>query len=99
VLQSRIERATLTPEMFGIRRARLEELKGGDPSQNARTAQEVLSGRPGPVREAVIFNAAAALYVAGAASDLEEGLPLAAEAIDRGRARSVLEKVRKLTNE
>ncbi len=98
-LQSRIEPATLTPEMFGIRRARLEELRGGDPAQNARIAREVLSGRPGPVRDAVLVNAAAALYVAGAAGDLEEGIPLAAEAIDRGRARAVLEKVRKVTNE
>ena len=95
----RIARYTLVPETFGIRRAQLQQLAGGSPAENARIAMQVLEGAAGPVRDAVLLNAAAALYLAGAAGDMEEGFPLAAEAIDRGRARAVLEKVRKLTNE
>ena len=93
----RLARYTLVPETFGIQPARLEQLRGGPPSENARIAQEVLAGRSGPVREAVLFNAAAALYVAGIAGDIQAGFSLAAHSLDRGAAREVLEKVRRIT--
>lgn len=97
--KERMARYQLVPETFGIRRARLEEIRGGPPAQNARVAEEVLSGKPGPVRDAVLLNAAAALYVAGAAGDIDAGLALARRALDQGKAREVLEKVKRITHE
>ena len=95
----RVARYTITPEMFGIRKARLEQIRGGSPQENAQIAGEVLAGRPGPVRDAVLLNAAAALYVAGVAGDIEQGLMLVSQALDRGKALAVLEQLRKITNE
>lgn len=95
----RTARYTLVPETFGIRRARLEEIRGGDVQENARIAREVLDGKSGPVRDAVLINAAAALYAAGAAGDLANGLALARESVDRGKAKEVLEKIRRITHE
>ena len=93
----RMARYTLIPETFGIRRARLEEIRGGTAAENARIALDVLKGKSGAVRDAVLLNAAAALYVAGAAGDIANGLVLARESIDRGKALAVLEKVRQIT--
>ncbi len=93
----RVAHYSLLPETFGIQPARLDQLQGGSPQENARIAEEVLAGRPGPIRDAVLFNAAAALYVAGAAGDIEIGLSLAAQALDRGRAGEVLERIRRIT--
>lgn len=95
----RLARYTLTPETFGIPPARLSDLKGTTAAENARIAQAVLDAQPGSVREAVLFNAAAALYVAGAAGDFNAGLILARWSLDRGKAREVLELVKRLTHE
>ena len=94
----RTARYTLVPETFGIRRARPEQLTGGTPAENARIAEEVLSGGGGAVRDAVLLNAAAALVVAGMAGDLDAGLALARPALDQGRAKAVLEKVRRISH-
>ena len=94
----RIARYTLVPETFGLRPARPEQLKGGAPTENARIAQMVLEGEAGPVRDAVLLNAAAALYVAGSAGDLNSGLALARQSLDQGKAKSVLEKVRRISH-
>lgn len=93
----RFARYTITPETFGIRKVCMEEIRGGSPQENARTAGEVLAGKIGPVRDAVVLNAAAALYVAGAAGDLGQGVTLVSQALDRGKALAVLEKVRQIT--
>jgi anthranilate phosphoribosyltransferase len=72
---------------FGLAPARLEDLRGGDRAANARTLREILSGAErGPRREAVLLNAAAALFVGGKAKSLTEGIDLAAETIDSGKA-------------
>jgi len=97
--RERMARYELLPETFGIRRARLEELRGGQAPENARVAQEVLAGKPGAVRDAVLLNAAAALYAAGAAGDLDAGLALSRRALDQGGALAVLEKVRRMTHD
>ena len=94
----RIARYTLVPETFGIRRALLRDLIGGAPAENARIAQRVLGGDKGPIRDAVLLNAAAALYAAGAAGDLDSGMVLARQALDTGKAASVLEKVKRITH-
>lgn len=93
----RMARYTLVPETFGIRRARLEEIRGGTAAENARIALDVLEGKSGAVRDAVLLNAAAALYVAGAAGDIANGLALARDSADRGKALEVLEKVKRIT--
>ena len=67
-------------------------MRGGGPEDNARIAHEVLDGAKGARREVVLLNAAAALRAAGLARDWKEGLGLAAEAIDSGRAAGVLER-------
>ena len=84
---------TVRPEQFGLPRVPLEALAGGDAQQNARITSEILDGKPGPQRDVVLLNAAAALVVAGAAADWHAGLQLAAEAVDSGAA---LDKLRGL---
>ncbi|HXH14150.1 MAG TPA: anthranilate phosphoribosyltransferase [Alphaproteobacteria bacterium] len=84
---------TIRPEQFGLPRVPLEALAGGDAQQNARITIEILEGKPGPQRDVVLLNAAAALVVAGAAADWHAGLQLAAEAVDSGAA---LDKLRGL---
>ncbi len=97
-VQSRILPYTVTPEQFGLSRSPLEKLKGGTVQRNGQIALQVLGGERGPVRDAVLLNAAAVLYVAGAAGGIRNGLILAADAIDHGRATAVLERVKKITN-
>ncbi|HXW81575.1 MAG TPA: anthranilate phosphoribosyltransferase [Acidimicrobiales bacterium] len=79
------------PAALGLARAGAAELKGGDPAVNARAVKDVLDGASGPHRDIALLNAAAALVVVGEASDLEQGLSLAGESVDSGRARSCLE--------
>lgn len=77
---------TITPEEFGLKRRRLDEIRGGDGAANAVALRRVLEGEPGAYRDIVLLNAAAALCVAGRADDIGEGLVQAARAIDDGSA-------------
>jgi anthranilate phosphoribosyltransferase len=81
----------LDPAELGLAPAPLEAMLGGDPVENARIAREILDGAPGPRRDIVLLNSAAALRAAGRAPSWVDGLELAAQAIDSGRARQVLE--------
>lgn len=81
----------LVPEDLGLTRAPVEAIRGGDAVQNAQIIREILDGAPGPKRDVVLVNAAAAFVVAGRARDLKEGLDLARQAIDSGKARAKLE--------
>ena len=87
---------TVTPEDAGLPRAEAESLRGGDAAGNAEIAREVLAGAPGPRRDVVLLNAAAALVVADKARDLAAGVAQAAAAIDDGRAAAVLERAREI---
>jgi anthranilate phosphoribosyltransferase len=78
------------PADLGLQPARPEDLKGGDPTTNAALIRRVLAGQDGPRRDVVLLNTAAALRACGLAPDWEEGIALAAEAIDSGRAAKVL---------
>ena len=89
-----LKAARITPEMAGLSRATLEDLKGGDAEANAAILYDVLAGIPGPRRDIVLFNAAAALVAAGLAGDLKEGVSIGAEAIDSGEAAATLAKLR-----
>ncbi len=78
---------------FGLAPADLDAVAGGDPAENATTTRSVLAGQPGPKRDLVLLNAAAAIYVGGLVPDLEAGVAKAAEAIDSGAAADVLERL------
>ena len=80
----------LDPSTLGLARASLDDLRGGDAEEAASIARGVLSGEPGPRRDVVLLNAAAALEVAGRSADVAEGLLLAADAIDSGAAAGTL---------
>jgi anthranilate phosphoribosyltransferase len=88
----------VAPEDAGLPRASLEDLKGGDPEYNANALQEAISGIESPYRHAVVYNAAAGLVIAGKATDLKEGAKLANEAIDSGRAHTILKKLVDMSN-
>src|SRR2546422_9974358 len=76
------------PEDFGMPRASIKDLQGGDREQNAQIIRGILDGEAGPKRDIVLMNAAAALVAGGRARDLKEGAGLAAKAIDSGAARA-----------
>lgn len=92
------DRFILEPEHIGLHRARLEVLKGGEAAHNAMELKRLLQGQHGTYRDIVVFNASAALVVSGAIPDLKQGLQMAEEAIDSGKARKTLEKLIALTN-
>ena len=85
------------PEDFGLPRASIEAVKGGDAAANARLLREVLSGAAGPHRDLVLANASAALVVAGKASDFPSGVETARHAIDSGAALATLDKLVQIT--
>lgn len=88
----------ISPEQFGVSRATIDEIKGGDPAYNAQALRDLFDGAVGPYRDIVRLNAAAALVVAGKARDMAQGMELAAEALDFGRARQKLEALIRVTN-
>jgi anthranilate phosphoribosyltransferase len=87
----------VTPEEAGLPRARPEDLRGADAETNAQAVRALLAGAPGPFRDIVLLNAAAALVVAGRTDDLRAGVAQAAEAIDGGRAEAVLGRLVAIT--
>lgn len=90
----------VTPEQFGLKRASLEELQGGDGAENAKITTAILKGEEtGAKRDIVLLNAGATLYAGGKADTIEAGIALAQEAIDSGKAYAVLEKLVALSNE
>lgn len=89
----------LHPEDLGLSRCAPGALAGGDAQQNATILREVLEGKPGAPRDAVVLNAGAALVAAGKARELTEGIELAVESIDRGHAADKLGRLCKLSQE
>src|SRR5881628_1751735 len=90
---------TVRPEDFGMPRAAIRDLLGGDREQNAEIIRAILGGDPGPRREIVLMNAAAALFAGARARDLKEGVELAARSIDTGAARGKLDQLVHFTRE
>ncbi len=84
---------TLTPEEFGVPRAVLDDLKGGDPAVNCSIARSILEGERGPKRDIVLVNASAALIAAGQAGNFLNAMEIAAESLDSGAARRKLEQL------
>ena len=90
----------VSPEQFGLKCASLEDLQGGDGAQNAAITKAILKGEEkGPKRDIVLLNAGATLYAGGKAGSIQEGIRLAAESIDSGKAYGGLKKLVKLSNE
>ena len=83
----------VTPADAGLPTARPADLKGGDAATNAAAMRALLGGERGPFRDAVVYNAGAALIIAGRAQGLQDGAAMAADAIDSGRARGALERL------
>ncbi len=81
------------PRDFGVPKAAPGDLLGGDAAENASIARDVLGGAKGPARDIVVLNAAAALFIAGQAATIGEGIGRASGAIDAGAARAVLERL------
>jgi anthranilate phosphoribosyltransferase len=84
---------TVRPEDFGMPRATIGELQGGDRQQNAQIIRDLLARQAGPRRDIVLMNAAAALVAGGRAHDFKDGVELAAQSIDSGAARDRLERL------
>jgi len=94
-----VREVVLEPEDGGLRPVPRAALRGGDPAENARMLHSLLGGAAGPMRDAVLLNAGAALWVADAVQTLADGVLRAAESIDSGAARSRLERLVALTHE
>ena len=88
----------ITPEQFGFQRCEKSDLVGGTPEENAAITRAILSGEPGHRRNAVLLNAGAALYIGEKAASMEEGIRLAANLIDSGKAMETLDALIRLSN-
>ena len=89
---------TITPEDFGFARCTKDELKGGTPAENAQITRDILAGKQGHQRNAVLLNAGAALYISDKADSMKDGVVLAAKLIDSGKAAQTLEKFIEVSN-
>ena len=88
----------LAPEDFGFARCTKADLQGGTPAENAQITRAILSGETGPKRNAVLLNAGASLYIGGKAASMQEGVALAGELIDSGKAMETLEQLIAVSN-
>lgn len=97
VREGQLRTYEVTPEEFGLRRARLTEIEGGDATANAAIIRRILAGEKSPRRDVVLLNAAAALVAAGRSDHLKDALPIAERSIDSGAAASKLETLVRFT--
>lgn len=93
-----IDNYRIRPEDLGFKKSGLEDLSGGNASVNAKILLDVLNGRTGPKRDIVILNAAAAIYAADKAKSIKDGIKLASESIDSGKALKKLELLKEYSN-
>lgn len=89
---------TIRPEDYAIPRASLKDIQGGDAEENARIILEVLQGKPGPRRDIVLMNAAAALIASSKVDGFQEGIAMAMESIATGKAMAKLQRLIEFTN-
>jgi anthranilate phosphoribosyltransferase len=93
-----VKEYAIEPDEFGLKRCRVEELHGGSADQSAVIVRDVLDGKAGPTRDVVLLNSGAALYVSARAATIQDGIRLAAESIDSGKARQKLAQLVEMTN-
>ena len=91
-------RYTVKPEDFGFTRCTKDDIRGGDPAENAAVTLAILKGEQGPKTDIVLLNAGAAIYVGGKAKDIAEGIEIAREMIASGAALKKLEEFKQLSN-
>ena len=90
---------TIRPEDFGLKTASREEIVGGTPEENAQTTRDILAGKiTGAKRDIVLMNAGAGLFIAGKAESMKDGVRLAAELIDSGKALEKIKEMIELSN-
>ncbi|HEX2959199.1 MAG TPA: anthranilate phosphoribosyltransferase [Chitinispirillaceae bacterium] len=89
----------ITPEEFNLQRGEKKEIAGGTPAENASIVREILNGKKGINRDVVVLNAAFALAASGVARDPQEGIKLACQSIDSGKAVNVLERLVSFTSQ
>ncbi|NLG18637.1 MAG: anthranilate phosphoribosyltransferase [Fibrobacter sp.] len=94
----KIRSYTIKPEDFGIKRAPVEEITGGDPLKNAEIIRSILAGEKGPRKDIVVLNAAFALAASGIAGSPQEGILIAERSIDSGAAGEKLNELVRMTN-
>jgi len=87
------------PEDFGLERGTLDDIRGGDTKENARITRDILEGKDGPRRDIVLLNAGFALCAAGKVENVKDGIKMARESIDSGKALKKLEKLIEFTNQ
>ncbi len=92
VEEDRIDALELSPAVLGVPTATLDDLAGGGPERNAQVLRAAIGGEPGPVRDILVVNAAAALWMAGIAHDMADGMARAEQAATGGAAKDVLER-------
>lgn len=88
----------ITPEEFGFERCTKKDLMGGTPEENAKITLSILEGEKGHKRNAVLLNAGASLYIGGKANSIADGIRLASEMIDSGKALTTLKKLVEISN-
>lgn len=98
IKDGKIQSYEITPEQFGLKRAKKEDMAGGDSAENARITKAILAGEKGAKADAVVLNAGAGIYIAGKADSLAEGIKKAQEIIDSGKAAEKLEAFIRATN-
>jgi len=91
IVNGKVKNYSIKPEQYGIKKCSLDELKGGDAKQNLEILMDILKGKKGPKRDIVVLNAACAIVAGDMAKDMKQGIKLAEESIDSGRALKKLE--------
>lgn len=98
VVEGKVKLFTISPKDFGFLPAKLEDLKGGDAKKNAEITLQILKGEKGSKRDIVLLNASAALVAGSKAKDFSQGIELAKDSIDSGKALKKLEQLKEFTN-
>ncbi|WP_373088468.1 anthranilate phosphoribosyltransferase, partial [Sneathiella sp.] len=88
----------ITPEQFNLKKATLDDLKGGTPEENAEALMDLLKGVTGPYRDITLLNAGAAIMIGGKCKTVEEGIALATNSIDTGRALAAFAMLKRISN-
>jgi len=99
VRDAQVHTYEIAPEEFGLERAPIEAISGGDAQENAEIIRQVLSGKKSARRDVVLLNAAATLVAAGRANHLTEAMPLAVKSIDSGAAAAKLKALVEFTQQ
>jgi anthranilate phosphoribosyltransferase len=89
----------MTPEEYDLSRANLEDIVGGDAKENANIIRQILNGEKGPKRDMVLLNASAAFIASGLCDNFKDGIKIAANSIDSGKAQDKLDKLIEFTRQ